>query len=164
MTTLEILAPYLPYGIEVEACSPDGFRALFTGISDAMPNENPVHVRTVEDGFIGNSCWPYEDVTPVLFGFADLCTPLADGTVPALKVAELLGYQGWGDPYTLKYSPDGGMHGTETIKVYRNGADFSRLFDSWQVTGQHASLKIVDYLRRNHFAVGLEESQFIRKA
>ena len=160
MTTLETLAPYLPYGIEVEACSPDGFRALFTGISDAMPNENPVHVRTVEDGFTGNSCWPYEDVTPVLFGFADLCTPLADGTVPAVEVAKLNGRPPLLGEYDLRYNVS--TRG-EVIEVYINGAFRGTLLEEWETTGKWATLKVVTYLRRNHFAVGLSADQYIRK-
>jgi hypothetical protein len=176
MTTLEILAPYLPYGIEVEACSPDGFRALFTGISDALPEENPVHVRTVEDGWTSNSCWPYEDVKPVLRSFADLCTPLEDGTVPAIEVAKLATWvpAELEQPHYLWLSSgaehDEDEYGNEYVCVRLcklNGPnDLLYIFSHWDIVtpnGFSNQFCVFDYLRSKHFAVGLTPEQYIRK-
>lgn len=83
-TSLEVLAPYLPYGVELMELK-DGapvarrwpvLTALYAASKTALlgAHEYPV---------------PLVSLLPVLRPFSQLCQPLEDGTVPAVEVAKL---------------------------------------------------------------------------
>ena len=125
-TTLEILAPYLPYGIEVAHAG--WGRGVLSSIHAGRPSAGTEHLGRLvvdyktEHGHANKLLSP-ADVLPVLRSFADLCTPLEDGTVPAVEVAKLalserLEYQHTIDMPTnaasrtgrkKKQTPDGGV-------------------------------------------------------
>jgi hypothetical protein len=83
-TTLEILAPYLPYGIACEyplAGNPYGetMRRTLVGLN----SETGVASLSNETTIWAGAC------KPVLRPFNQLCTPLEDGTVPAELLFEI---------------------------------------------------------------------------
>lgn len=91
-TTLEILAPYLPYGISL--MTPKG-EAKLLGLNSGF-FQCPVETELLapepptESLLSGRYNWDYEDVTLLLRPFRSLTTKLADGTVAAVEVAKLL--------------------------------------------------------------------------
>lgn len=175
-TTLEILLAYRPglkcqhrAGVDCEVIGFD-FR-----------EENSVMVESLQGGKWEASWVNPIDLTPCLLAFEDLCTPLADGTVPAIEVARLAmslgpdaGPFAADYPYTyqfgvreftgsgarVRYTHEGTM-----ILIYINTA-FRVSIDS-QDGGRHDQpdnyVGIINYLRSKHFAVGLTPDQFIRK-
>jgi len=91
-TTLEILAPYLPYGIEVEwEGGGKKKRATVRGIDNVFRHARhrlvPV-VHLVHGDQPAGALSP-EWCLPVLRPFSALVTPLEDGTVPARRIAEM---------------------------------------------------------------------------
>ena len=166
-TMLEILAPYLPYGIEVET----GIgRCRILDVNLRSGTANPISAALaadVENGAWSTEFFGFDHITPVLRSFADLCTPLADGTVAACEVARAVlttaPRLNWG-----RVSID--QPGTGEVVVYvdnHSGVGFQKVSiwpDDWVITGGSGStLKAYDYLRSKHFAVGLSADQFIRK-
>lgn len=176
-TSLEILAPYLPYGIEVEVIEPYGFageRYKVWGID--MRREFPVlcdnDEKKTEYAFFG--------LLPRLLPFAALCTPLDDGTVPAVEVAKLL-LNDWAGEYI--YTPVPNKMGVGTgfsVHVFTYHPEVGQAilrrisftpdwnwlsFIKWDGVLDHLENipQAIDYLRRNHFAVGLKPSDYLPK-
>ena len=167
MTTIEILAPYLPYDVEVE--TPSGRMKVFAMDKWSISATYPKGDNT---GFeVG-----YDEISPVLFGFADLCTPLADGTVPAVEAIRLA--FGW--PKSFYIDRFIARHAVALDEQYVRIESFPSNSGGWiRLDNEHASWlfdgfdmpnhKVVNplaahaYLRRNHFAVGLTSDQYIRK-
>lgn len=181
MSTLEILAHYLPYGIRVASQWGDGSdntTGILLGI--ATTAERPVIWADGKANYTSS----YANVLPVLRSFADLCTPLEDGTVPAVEFAKLcLGDEvGWKkeyahyDPKEEEEEEDYDSHLSEEV-VNVGGKDewepdnrisFTIYPDwTWYGHGRHenyAPAAAIDYLRSKHFAVGLMAGEYIRKA
>lgn len=102
-TTLEILAPYLPYGIEVEVkdvrreghlvLGTELVRGVLIGITnDPLEREGRQKQEVAYSPYEKRWLWRWaypEMITPVLRPFSALVTPLEDGTIPALIVAAL---------------------------------------------------------------------------
>ena len=169
MTTIEILAPYLPYDVEVE--TPSGRMKVF-----AMDKWS-ISATYSKGGTTGFEVG-YGEILPVLFGFADLCTPLADGTVPAVEVAKMMIRRVCCTQQISRYE----LHPqTDGVVVYayepvpfQDERIYAKAFitdsDGLLVHGKRSEswpvenlFKAIDYLRRNHFAVGLTAEQYIRK-
>ncbi len=171
-TTIEILAPYLPYGIEIQHQGWGG-RHVLTGLVTGEYAEGAAQAKGAGDVRLGY-------VLPVLYDFSDLCTTLPDGTVPAVEVARLaLGGEAEDiDWNTVKARPTN-EEGTQSIDVVSiDGEDdyewslvtISNTFDTdcdGNFTVNHVA--IIDYLRRNLFALPVngkllaEGVDFIRK-
>lgn len=175
-TTLEILAPYLPYGIRVASQWTDGSNnttGVLLGID--MSVESPV-IWTAGENAFRSSC---ANVLPVLRAFADLCTPLEDGTVPAREFAKLcLGDEvGWKKGYAHYQPKDEDEEYGDCEETVEVGGDDKwepdnrievTIYPDWTWYGHGrnencAPAAAIDYLRSKHFAVGLEPHQFIRK-
>lgn len=174
-TTLEILAPYLPYGIPVWCKElPDNGHYSLIGLAPEFGLQfgDCARIARVTDDSICE--WlPVGDLMPVLRSFADLCTPLPDGTVPAEKLFEMA-YEL--SPQMLarcdtKYTASFETAGILSVKRFGFGSWELRFYSDWQfqrmVDGigrfAHHPVAIIDYLRSNHFAVGLTPDQFIQK-
>jgi len=158
MTTLSILAPLLPYTPEVEYTSGSGhvFRCLLIGLnkSHARVMHLDTSISRVQYQSVG-----IQDLTPVLCSFDQLCTPLEDGTVPAVEVARLLGREA-----EREYDLVAGENTRgKCIELHFDGSYRGTLLEEWETTGQWSILKVADYLRSKQFAVGLSSEQYIRK-
>ena len=156
-TTLEILAPYLPYGIDVQimdAYQPNTRRQLASLFYDTRAH---VHKMSTDGSRIelGNLAIDIDRLLPVLRSFADLCTPLADGTVPTVEIRKLWGLQAMDGDTEQEYN---GM----VLRILQ-GQEIGKYAMSIEVTFDDIA-NALDYLRRHHFAVGLEPHQYIRKA
>jgi hypothetical protein len=173
-TTLEILAPYLPYGIEVET-QRDGRGTLRWLSEDAAKVElsrfepNPMRWRFLLE------------IKPVLRPFSHLATPLPDGTVPAVEVARLaVGLRlkshrpeqwSWSSVQARFYKRHKTNQPYLSIFYPLSSGMMSPILEvteDWVFTqsndcGFDAAV-LLDYLRSQHFAVGLEPHQFIAKA
>lgn len=173
MTSIEILAPYLPYGIEVEAevvKDLEKRRAVLVGIThdleDREPNERPVSVSLLQE----RSRWrwfPYSQVTPILRSFEDLVKPLEDGTVPAKELLLIIDKDRWAHlfkSYIKRLFVDG-----DSLMMEVDGAAYER--ESYtklaclrsHIWGDDMKATAADYLRSKHFAVGLQPHQYIKK-
>lgn len=170
-TTIEILAPYLPYSIEVEH-NADVFGGRGREVLEGLNAFNGWAALSKSGG-----C-PPKNFLPVLWAFPDLCTPLEDGTTPAIEVAKLAfdladatqNVRDKFDAAQVSWQIDGALF----IKV--GGAGF-RIKPNWNVSfyvnGHHHSPEnqaaIIDYLRSKHFATPvngkplIEGIDFIRK-
>lgn len=99
-TSLEVLAPYLPYKIEVENIRQNGFtkqgtRHLLVGLD--CTDDFPIKA--------GSMCYKPEGVLPVLRDFSQLTVPLPTGEVPARRIAEMaLEVPDWLDQPELDWS------------------------------------------------------------
>lgn len=166
-TTLEILAPFLPYGIEVEMLwfPLDEDRHTLRGLDSktALP-------VLLGDADQGKRCG-LGACLPVLRSFADLCTPLPDGTVPAVEVAKMA----IGSPHFVGYEKPNPRFSGDSLMVSFGVMSTPCLIvgnGKWSMGWADADgnlnpclnqLDILDYLRRNHFAVGLSPDQYIKK-
>lgn len=174
-TTLEILAPYLPYGIEVEYHG-GGTRHLLNGLN-----------------FDGNQTWfaatksfngwvefGLPNLLPVLRSFADLCTPLADGTVPAREVGRIVLENKQPFGRTIDFPSNGVFmqSGSARVNAFLVDRDSNNVGAVQLLIDHNYDIEIedhsgalrhgnliaaYDYLRRNHFAVGLTADQYIPK-
>lgn len=178
-TTLEILAPYLPYGIEVFWRTTERGKALnyATTLKGYLPGSDFALQR---NGDIQR--WAAaEELTPVLRPFLALCNPLPDGTVPAVEVAKII--LNCQHPFgrTIDFPTDAARMRRNMAEItfwlvsregnnIANGAvTISDEFDIHVGCGDdmarygnyNAAYK---YLRRHHFAVGLKPHQFITKS
>lgn len=75
-TSLEVLAPYLPYGIEIR-------HRLSQGIGRPL---TAAEIQANGIFFDQTYYWPFAECLPVLRPFSALTTALEDGTVPAVEV------------------------------------------------------------------------------
>jgi hypothetical protein len=112
-TTLEVLAPYLPYGIEVEVkdvrreghlvLGTELVRGVLIGITtDPLEREGrqkqEVAYSPHEKRWLWR--WAYPDmITPILRPFSQLCDPLPDGTVALWELGRLIIQEAIGSDY-----------------------------------------------------------------
>lgn len=168
-TTLEILAPYLPYKVEmawVEAPNDMlGHGYYLRSLSDFEGHEVAISNRASRESF---DWYPYSMVLPVLRPFSQLCTPLEDGTIPACQLANLI-YAGSEDPITdaeFKDVSAGFGHFNELV-VTVDGAGIMCIYSDWLIDTYGNCMvppAAYDYLRSLHFAVNLEPHQYIAKS
>ncbi|MBG8552332.1 hypothetical protein [Hymenobacter guriensis] len=180
-TTKEILAPYIPYGIGLYITP--GLRGKLIGLT-ALPCSNPVETEIPGDeaGLLANLyAFEYGETLPVLYPWRYLTTPLADSSIPALVVASML-VNDWASQYSyvardvsldcisVDVFQQGGYmdEGDEQVYVVNLYADWN--WDVLQIegegethTGAHNPAQVIDYLRSQHFAVGLETHQYFNK-
>jgi len=168
-TTLQILAPYLPYGIEVEWESGNKKkRATMSCLGHSWRYSPPRIVPTV-DLVRDNQPVGILLVTwclPVLRPFPQLCEPLPDGTVPAVEVAKIL-IGGSDEEYTYETCKLPFTKGITVLAhiddelVYQ--LDLQPDWDWWlsdllaqanheEITVRHPA-EAIDYLRSQHFAL-----------
>lgn len=163
-TSLEVLAPYLPYGIEVVNVN--------VTMNEVHPRGIVRSVRLFTNGgailtFAGGDAHS-NNCRPVLKPFSQLCEPLEDGTVPACLLANLI-YAGSEEPITdaeFKEVSAGFGHFNELV-VTVEGAGIMCIYEDWLIDTYGNCMvppAAYDYLRSLHFAVGLQPSQFIAKA
>jgi len=170
-TSLEILAPYLPYGIEVE-----------TGIDDGEHERKQLHGLT-QDGYPRTrlhgleEAASFSDMLPVLRPFSALCEPLEDGTVPAVEVAKLVmlvnrpesrtPIASYGEPILKQMgqvvSVDCHRDTSYTLELLIDATWAACTVYDFGVVYAHNMLAVHSYLRSKHFAVGLEPGQYIEK-
>ncbi len=163
-TSLEVLAPYLPYGIEVEMLTESVANTKGEHAKLASLNAHHDHRARVcwADGNLG--WFPVREMLPILRPFSQLCDPLPDGTVPAVEVAKM-----W--PECGEYNFEGATASLENggkylLVKHANGATLATLYQDeyWgECVGLDTALAILAYLHSHHFAVGLAPSQFVAK-
>jgi hypothetical protein len=177
-TSLEVLAPYLPYGVSVQGPFPGSEYPGTTRKLLGLSSDEQGGIIETENaaGFKDYSYLHF--FWPVLRPFSQLCTPLEDGTVPAVEVAKLL-LNDWAKEYS--YRIVGSKSATAqnfTVHVFKwkpaigevLAFRLSFLLDwnwllrvKWEETIHHLEniAQAIDYLRSKHFAVGLAAHQFI---
>jgi hypothetical protein len=151
-TSLEVLAPYLPYGIEIK-------HLLFEGRSIILQPGDLHH-----DAIYFEDMWEWQlsECLPVLRPFSALATPLEDGTAPAaIEFARSFVT----DQHGMLWSE------ARIDKVYENGDLMLHIPDRHPTRYDHyyvlhadwsgLPLEAYGWLVKNHFAVGLEPHQFI---
>jgi hypothetical protein len=170
-TTLEILAPYLPYGIEVET---PRLRGLLLGIN-AGQFQCPVETRQPEKDAGGILCglWNYDfkDITPVLRPFADLGNQANRFRTNAAAHAAMMELAAALNGCDVVEIADAGYsvgHSRERIWLdYQNDDGDLCSGEVWDngaaLDANNEPIQMADWLRRHHFAVGLEPHQFIEK-
>ena len=166
-TTLEVLAPYLPHGVELMQIIDGVPTARRWPILTALQwkGSNLLHREPDDSVRLGQHevYSPASQFLPVLRPFSALCDPLPDGTVPAVEVAKIQ----WPYYKTTRATtqPDGQIHlwalsqddegdAYEARFIYLAEKDFLNNSFGWRAA---------NYLRSQHFAVGLEPHQFIEK-
>lgn len=176
MTTLETLAPYLPYNLPVEYTGHAShvFQCLLIGL-----NKSHARLKHLDTSItrVDYSSVAIEDVRPHLRSFADLCTPLANGMVPAKVLAAMMINPISGQSisrYELHKQTDGVVVYAYEPVPFQDDRVYAKAFiteaDGLLVHGKRGEcwdvdnlFNAIDYLRRNHFAVGLTADQYIRK-
>lgn len=166
-TTFATIAPFLGHDEELVLQHEDGEQ--FTVLRISLTSE------TFDAGFAdGREFHDFNEQSfnkclPMLRTFEDACERLADGTVPAQEVAKLS--QGrftnsrgvWGTPELLSDRI------TIAYKMPNSTVIHQIMKEDWSVVvlpeGEHAcnQAAIVDYLRRNLFAVNMRPEQFVPK-
>jgi hypothetical protein len=148
-TSLEVLAPYLPYGIEVE--NKYAGRGTLAGLH--TKGALALYPRVKEPEMSA-----YPNLLPVLLPFSALCTPLEDDTVPAVEVAKLA--SGWRESMgcpepKVMFSTFGNpvfvQVDSEHVRIYESGHVEYRDSDKHYPVYNQAA--IVDYFRSKHFAL-----------
>jgi hypothetical protein len=167
-TTLEVLAPYLPYGIEIQVKTGwggglDVMTGTFAGLN---PRErDPVKLEMFNQGGIKTffSDWELANCLPILRPFSALTTPLPDGSIPAVEVAKRM---------VTRFGRET-VDWTSATVYWNNGIacvdfrDGGELFIWPDLRG--LEIEAIDYLRSKHFALSvngcplLEEIDFIAK-
>jgi hypothetical protein len=173
MTTIETILQYpgahYQYKHRLADESTPPLTCQIIGIDFQDQNE-PIHVFCEAKGIGNRRTWTGPgSLTPILRPFSALTTKLPDGTVPAEVIMK---GRGWTikDGESLRYMPAGGyspltQERIEWVKngeVILNGGVPVELTPDF-TTGRWAMSWIVDYLRRHHFAVGLQPDQFLPK-
>lgn len=175
-TTLEILAPYLPYGIEVEVkdvrreghlvLGTELVRGQLIGITnDPLERECREKQEVAYSPFAKRHLWRWAYpgmITPILLPFSALCEPLEDGTVPAVALAYMIfdGMVGDGDPVHAGFDHFG------NVVVAAGAVRVLSITPDWLFCpedGNHAGPAEYRKLLEWHFAVGLEPGQYIEK-
>lgn len=170
MITPELIGPYLAYSPTLETL--DGPQVLSIELLTTIENIDTMHPGT-KQGF-------YADSTLRLRNFSSLTLPLPSGEVPIVEIAKLAlndNYEPTRRMYQLyefkrarvprPYPKEAYAYidhrklESKTIKV---DADFNvTVSNAVSIRGVNTynQAAIIDYLRRNHFAVGLEPHQYI---
>lgn len=156
-TSLEVLAAYLPYGIEVDLLRPRPYRAKLIALGQPR-NYKCLYLDGHDPALLLADC------LPVLRPFSQLATPLEDGTVPA-AIDFVRSFVT--DQYGMDWSE------AHIDKVYENGDIMVSIPDRHPTRYDHyyvlhadwAGLPLEAYawLIKNHFAVGLQPHQYIEK-
>lgn len=163
-TTLEILAPYLPYGIEVEveyADVPPKEVGRLASLSLNGPSAQ-VHFREPRhaSGFVSVVCGLHE-MKPVLRPFSALPHVLVEtpwGATPASVVLARMITNMQVMPEHVRLFGDNALSAQE----YSSG-HFKMFLHADTVEKANLMYPVVEWLRRRHFAVGLAPHQFIEK-
>lgn len=116
----------------------------------------------------GFTYYPHQ-VTPILRPFEDLVKPLSNGIIPAVEIAKLAFGLRPEDPQPRMVASKG-----LPIDLHVKGVGMMRLYYDFEVACfsedqeglMHTDnqVAIVDYLRSQHFAMGLTPDQFIVKS
>jgi hypothetical protein len=173
-TTLEVLAPYLPYNIEVEVTANPGNWYGGRGLLFRLgwPYNEHLHPMSIVSLPKNKAAVvPISHMLPILRPFSALSEPMGDGSIAAVEIAKLV--------LASQYNFD--LYEWEGATVYPFGdgiqvnvtgeCDYADVNISPDWTVEHGGgdmgaiplIAIVNYLRRHHFAVGLEPHQYIAK-
>ena len=148
-TSLEVLQHYLAAGIQVEYVT--------------MHTRYPLRVNELQQSslFIEQMyALPFAELLPVLRPFSALCTPLEDGTVPAIKLGEMIMRRI--SPAALIVECKQLLNGD--IRLYDSEGDGRITISTDWALGNCGTFAEYDYLRSLHFAVGLKPHQYVEKA
>jgi hypothetical protein len=162
-TTLEVLAPYLPYGVEVEVTADPG--NWYGGRGPLFRLGWPYNEKLSPMAIVSlpqnkAAVVPISHMLPVLKPFNALCHPLPDGTIPAVALAYMIfgGMVGDGDEVHAGFDHFG------NVVVAAGAVRVMSITPDWLFCpedGNHAGPAEYRKLLEWHFAVGLEPSQFI---
>lgn len=160
MTTIEEILPFLPHGVVVKTDKGDAkilqvdFRPtnqdfLVQLLDPDIKEENPVFWTDVED------------ITPYLHPIENM-VKAKDGKTPLAELTEFIQGLGCGEEKILE--GDIAVNGAWDIIMVKAPTRKSRLpHDVKEIKLPVAeTIKAHDFLRRMHFAVGLQEPQFIK--
>jgi hypothetical protein len=167
-TTLEILQAY-PLGtleVALAAAQHMGIRGRITGLGNGDVSGAEVYLQTDERGFSSHWTTPSR-LLPVLRPFSQLCDLLPDGTVAAVEVAKMVMAANRPESQTpiASYADAITKQSGQIISVECHRATsytLEVLIDAtWAVCTvydhgiwhAHNMVAIVDYLRRNQFAL-----------
>lgn len=157
-TSLEVLAPYLPYGIEVQYLLDEKLYKL-----DGLVNGRAVFEYFQDgEGWVNLHQTP-DYLLPVLRDFSQLTVPLPDGTPLVDKLAEIL----FGDTLEPNCELGAGFDWFGNYVATANGVLLFSISLYWHIKCANdlpAGFEAYDYLRSQHFGVGLQSSQYIAKA
>jgi len=181
-TSIEVLAPYLPYGIELQTVWTDGsenMRCVFRGWRHKDLSPYRIDATYIlgdgEDKWEAGISLEPSKALPVLRSFADLCSPLPDGTIAVVELAKFLVADSDDDLSLLRAThwKKNRYIKKEHISVsFPLSAGHSRnylmIYSDWFFYPgvRHTAFNYaaaINYLRSQHFAVGLEPHQYICK-
>jgi len=144
-TSLEVLAPFLPYGIEVQHTGTVNGKHFSRELLALSYRHKSVQIE--------NTWWvDPEQVLPILFPFSALCTPLPSGEIPLYEYVRFM-WPKEKDMYHREYGDIIEVHGSTALYMMKR-SDFE--------AGSLHRLGAL-YLQKLHFACGLNPSQFIAK-
>ncbi len=164
-TSLEVLAPYFPYGLTVQ-----NIHNSKCGLVTCLDTEC-ANVRISERNY---AAWRFASILPLLRPFSQLTEPLPDGTVPAVEVAKiLLAHQH--DVLDHRYEA-ASVRARESKRALRwievtvpgrnDNLDVS-IYSDYSLENEDRGvdtadvLAVADYLRSKHFAINLQAHQYL---
>lgn len=180
-TSLEVLAPYLPYGIEVQDI--DGFegdRHTLRGIDFGADYPILLGSSPEEDEDSADIGYRPHALLPILRPFSALCTPLEGGEVPAVEVAKLFNpdspklQHGWHLATASKMRGEVWVR-WPILEIEEDGSDGEQYWGELRILSNYQCIeeaedgpkvydhRATDYFRSKHFAVGLTPFDFIAK-
>lgn len=158
----QILSRYLPYGVDVQTSATQKYPL------DALWLSADLAGVTYQNSKVE---WVDADLAkPILYGFSDLTRTHKDAEgkefVPAFEIARL----SLGGRYQYEWDIDREWEAELVVKAKDSGCQVT-IYSDWQVVVElyedfqavELQFEIVQFFLRNHFAVGLEESEYIRK-
>lgn len=156
-TSIAVLAHYLSYGIEVAPVRFPERRFFVKEVDLFLSSLLLTNGNMQDENIIGIG-----HVLPVLRSFDDLCKPLDNGLVPAIKLAYMIfdGMVGDGDEVHA------GLDHFGNVVVAAGAVRVMSITPDWLFypeDGNHAGPAEYRKLLEWHFAVGLEPHQYIRK-
>jgi len=157
-TSLEVLAPYLPYGIQLAINIYEPEEPQLRGELIVLDADGSCSVRY--RGCSTNSAVLFGEALPVLRPFSQLVEPLPDGTPLVDKLAEIL----FGDALEPNCELGAGFDWFGNYVATANGVLLFSISLYWHIQCANdlpAGFEAYDYLRSQHFAVGLQSSQFL---
>jgi hypothetical protein len=164
-TTLEILAPYLPYGIEVEVGLDEGEcerKQLQSITQDGYPRSRKYGREEAE---------LLSDMLPVLYPFSVLgnqANVFRTDHAAHAAIMELAAALNGCDVVEIACAGYSAGHGRERIWLeYQNDDGDLCEAEVWDngaaLDANKEPIQMADWLRKRHFAVGLIADQYIRK-
>ena len=168
-TTIQILAPLLTYELEVEVSASPGYcfggrgivRKLGWGTgNDGKPGNPALELAIVCLPQNNGACVSLTHMLPVLYAFADLPSVMIEtnwGIRPASVVlARMI--------TNLQVMPENvRLFGGSLTSQNYPGGPFREFINARTVESANLMYSVVEWLRSNHFAVGLTPGQYIRK-